>query len=258
MIRCGTSGFSYDDWVGHFYPEGLARRDMLTHYAQHFNCVEVNFTYYRMPDARTFERMADKTPPDFHFVVKANSEMTHERRREPEVFEMFAAALQPLIDRGQFGCVLAQFPYSFRATRENVGYLRWFEEAIGSLPTVVEFRNARWVMPGTYKFLREHGFGYCCVDEPDLEGLMPREAVATSRLGYVRFHGRNAAKWWEHDEAWERYDYLYDEDELSEWVPKVRELEAQTDDLYLFFNNHYQAKAVQNAQMFQTLLGLED
>ena len=258
MIHWGTSGFSYEDWIGPFYPEGIAKQDMLRYYAERFGCVEVNFTYYRMPNARTLEQMAAKTPPDFRFVVKANSEMTHEREREPLVFRAFAEALQPLIEREQFGCVLAQFPHSFRATRENVGYLRWFKEAIEDLPTVVEFRNARWVMPRTFEFLRGLGLGFCCVDEPELDGLMPRVAAATSAQGYVRFHGRNAEKWWEHDEAWERYDYLYDEGELAEWVPKVRELDEQTEDTYVFFNNHYEAKAVQNAETFQGLLGLEE
>jgi uncharacterized protein YecE (DUF72 family) len=85
---------------------------------------------------------------------------------------------------------------------------------------------------------------------------MPRIVKATSPIGYVRFHGRNAAKWWQHEHAYERYDYLYTEDELAEWVPKIRELADETDKTYLFFNNHYQGKAGQNAQMMAQLLNL--
>lgn len=257
MIYVGTSGFSYDDWVGPFYPQALPKRDMLRAYAERFSCVELNFTHYRMPEARTLAQMADKTAPDFRFVVKANQDMTHQRTGEPAVFEQFAAALEPLIERGQFGCVLAQFPYSFHATRESVAYLRLFREAMGELPTAIEFRNARWVMPGTFKFLREQRLGFCCVDEPALEGLMPRVAEATSDVAYVRFHGRNAAKWWEHEEAWQRYDYLYSEEELAEWVGDVRRLDGEARETYVFFNNHYQAQAVKNAEMFQKLLGLD-
>jgi uncharacterized protein YecE (DUF72 family) len=85
---------------------------------------------------------------------------------------------------------------------------------------------------------------------------MPPVAVATSRVGYVRFHGRNAQKWWNHEQAWERYDYLYSEQELAEWVPKVRALASETDVTYLFFNNHYQGKSAQNARMFAKMLSL--
>ncbi|MFO8082145.1 MAG: DUF72 domain-containing protein, partial [Armatimonadota bacterium] len=115
-------------------------------------------------------------------------------------------------------------------------------------------RNDSWIRDDMFEFLREANLGYCCVDQPDLEGLLPPRVEASSAIGYVRFHGRNAEKWWEHDEAWERYDYLYSSEELQEWVPKVQSLDAQTDDTYVFFNNHYGAQAVQNAQDFADLL----
>ncbi|MFQ6131872.1 MAG: DUF72 domain-containing protein [Armatimonadota bacterium] len=259
MIRLGTSGFSYDDWVGHFYPEGIQKSDMLRYYAEHFDTVEVNYTYYRLPNARTLSQMAAKTGEGFEFVIKANREMTHERAEDPEVFRQFAEALTPLREQQKFGCILAQFPYSFKPTREGARYLRWFREQVPSeLPTVVEFRNSQWVHEKAFELLEELSFGFCCVDEPDLRGLMPGVAVATSpEVGYVRFHGRNAEKWFEHEEAWERYDYLYTEDELAEWVDKVKDLAEKTERTYLFFNNHYQSKAVVNANMFQQLLGME-
>ena len=255
MIHIGTSGYSYDDWVGPFYPEGTDKREFLDYYARHFDCNEVNYTYYRMPDAGTLQAMSAKTPPDFRFVIKANREMTHEREEADETtFEEFVAGLNPLREQGKFGCVLAQFPWGFKLSQQNVDYLKRFRKMTHGVPVVVEFRNDSWMRDDTFDFLRRANFGYCCVDQPRIDGLLPPRVEATSSIGYVRFHGRNAEKWWEHDEAWERYDYLYSREELTEWVPKVQSLADQTEETYVFFNNHYNAQAVQNADDFADLL----
>jgi len=256
MICIGTSGFSYDDWKGHFYPERIAKKDMLGYYAAVFNTVEVNSTYYAIPPAYTFETMMRKTPDGFTFAVKAHKDMTHAETAQPESFSSFIDSVRPIVDSGKLGCVLAQFPWSFRCSEENAVRLREFRERVGELPTVVEFRNAEWVNEGTFSLLRELGLGFCSVDEPALKGLMPRVAAATSGIGYVRFHGRNAQKWWKHEESYERYNYLYTDEELGEWVPKVHDLEGKTERTYVFFNNHYQGKSAQNARMFAKMLGL--
>lgn len=269
-IHIGTSGFSYQDWRGCFYPENLRDRDMLSYYSQQFDTVEVNSTYYRLPGPATFVRMQQKVPPEFRFAVKANREMTHEigqggsmpgtgaplrdSREIDDVFSRFVDAVAPLAAAGQLACVLAQFPWSFRNAERNREFVGRLPERMRGLPTVVEFRNREWVEDGVFDLLRGLGLGYCCVDEPELKGLMPPLAVATSSVGYVRFHGRNAQKWWQHDEAWQRYDYLYTEEEVAEWVPRIGELAAQTSDTFVFFNNHYQGKAGKNAQMLTQLL----
>ncbi len=260
MVWIGTSGYSYEDWVGPFYPEGTDKREFLGYYAERFGCVEVNYTYYRMPDARTLAAMSAKTAPDFRFVVKANREMTHEREETgPAILAEFVAALEPLRAEGKFGCVLAQFPWSFKCDQQSVDYLKRFRELMpADVPVVIEFRNRTWVRDEMFAFLRAAHFGFCCVDQPDFDSLIPPIAEATSSIGYVRFHGRNREKWWEHDEPWERYDYLYSREELAEWVPKVRGLDEQTEDTYLFFNNHYHAQAVQNAMEFAELLDEAD
>jgi uncharacterized protein YecE (DUF72 family) len=255
MIRIGTSGYSYEDWVGPFYPEGTPKNKFLDHYQKHFDVVEVNYTYYTMPNPRTLTAMSAKTGPTFRFVVKANRQMTHEPGEDlPGVFQEFVAALEPLRQQGKFGCVLAQFPNSFKCTKPSVQYLREFSELTAGVPVVVEFRNRGWIRDETFEFLREQDFGFCCVDQPQFDSLVPPVAEATSAISYVRFHGRNYDKWWEHEEAWERYNYLYSKEELSEWVDKVKGLAAGTEDTYLFFNNHYNAQAVQNAMDFAELL----
>lgn len=257
MILIGTSGFSYDDWKGRFYPERIDKKDMLACYARSFATTEINASYYAVPGAASFAAMARKTPDDFEFVVKAHKDMTHTEEPKRELFDMFAGAIQPLREAGKFGCMLAQFPWSFRRTDANSARLREFRDMVGDLPTVIEFRNADWVNDDTFGLLRELNFGFCSVDEPHLKGLMPPVAAATSNIGYVRFHGRNAKNWWKHEETYQRYDYLYSEDELSDWVPRVTDIEDQTSKTYVFFNNHYQGKSAQNARMFAKMLGLE-
>jgi uncharacterized protein YecE (DUF72 family) len=250
----GTSGYSYDDWVGNFYPVDLGRSDFLAYYAQVFDTVEVNYTYYTMPSPRTTRAMAAKVGPDFRFSVKAHSSMTHARDADESVFDAFRAGLEPMAADGKLGVVLAQFPFSFKPGEDAAAWLQTFRRRIGDLPTVVELRNRAWVGEETFSLLQELGFGFCCVDEPRLRGLMPPVARATSDVGYVRFHGRNADKWWEHEEAWQRYDYLYPRAELAEWVPKVRHLAERAGVVYAYFNNHYQAQAVTNASLFRDLL----
>jgi len=255
MIYVGTSGYSYEDWVGPYYPEDLPKKDWLSFYAKEFSTCEVNFTYYRIPDAWTLERMARKTPPHFIFTVKAHQDMTHQREGNEAVFEQFVKALRPLLERGQFGCILAQFPYSFHANQENRDYLRLFRERLPDLPVVVEFRNARWISPRTFELLRECDLGFCCVDQPRLKGLIPPVAEVTSSVAYVRFHGRNAAKWWQHEQAWERYDYTYSREELLEWVPRIERLDREAEQTFVFANNHWRGQAVDTARQLKLLLG---
>ncbi len=257
MIYVGTSGFSYDDWVGPYYPEGLDKKDWLAFYAREFKSLEINFTYYRMPGARALAGMAHKVPEDFRFTVKATQEMTHTREADPELFGQFLAAIQPLQDAGKFGAVLAQFPSSFHNTPENQEYLKVFREQWGDLPVVVEFRNAGWLTEETFKLLRDENLGFCCVDEPRLKGLLPPIARATADIAYVRFHGRNAKKWWQHEQAYERYDYTYQPEELREWTPKIEQLNQETQKTYVFANNHYLGQGIETARQLKLMLGTE-
>src|SRR5437773_625369 len=123
MILIGTSGYSFPDWVGPFYPLGTDRGKMLDHYVQHFPTVEVNATYYRIPPPSTLHAMERKTPPGFEFVVKAHHDMTHKRSLDDEIYQAFARSVDPLLQAGKLSGVLAQFPYAFRRTRENEKFL---------------------------------------------------------------------------------------------------------------------------------------
>jgi uncharacterized protein YecE (DUF72 family) len=250
----GTSGFSYKDWVGPVYPDGLPKAQWLSFYAQEFLTCELNFSYYRIPDPKTLDRMAAKVPAGFLFTLKAYRGITHERKDPDPQVAAFVAALQPLVDAGKFACVLLQFPHSFHASDANRAYLARVRDGMGDVPAVVEFRSREWIDGRTYEDLRRLGLGFCCVDQPQFKSLVPPVAVATGPVAYVRFHGRNYQKWWQHDEAWERYDYSYDDGELAEWVPRIRELDAEAPLTLVYMNNHWRGQAFDNARQLRLLL----
>jgi uncharacterized protein YecE (DUF72 family) len=252
MIRLGTSGFSYDDWVGAFYPGDLPKREWLAFYARQFDTVELNVTYYRVPDRRIVMGWIDRTPAEFLFAVKAFSGLTHERR-EPD-FAGFLESIEPLRQAGKLGCILAQFPYSFAPSEENWGYLERLRAGLSDHRVVVEFRQRGWVREETFDRMARLGLGFCCVDEPRLDGLMPPVARATAPVAYVRFHGRNARKWWEHEQAWERYDYTYPSQELREWVPRLKQLDRDSEVVLVYANNHYRSQSVDTLRALRAML----
>lgn len=257
MIYIGTSGYKYADWRGVFYPLEIKDQDLLAFYAQHFPVVELDFTYYQMPGVRTMQGIEKKSPVGFLFCVKANRTMTHQippAEEVPGVFAQFLSALAPLRQAGKLGCLLAQFPWSFQPSAENLDYLKRFRDLVGEIPLVVEFRHAGWLNQKTYAFLVKERLGYCAVDEPPLKGLIPPLAVVTAPIAYVRFHGRNKEKWWKHKEPWERYNYLYTREELAEWLPRLKKMATQAQQTYVLFNNCHAGHAATNAQMLKAML----
>ena len=252
-VLVGTSGYSFADWVGPFYPPGTKPGDFLVHYSQHFNAVEVNSTYYRIPHPRVLELMEKKTPAGFHFVVKLHQSMTHEASRDPARYREFLAVLEPLKAAGKYDGLLAQFPWGFKRTEANHSHLEAMRELLPGEPLFVEFRHDSWITPDLAPWLTEHQLGYCSVDEPPLRGLVPPIAMATAEDGYVRMHGRNSETWWGRGGG-DRYDYDYREDELKEWLKKISDLAETARRTYLFFNNCHAGQAARNAKLMQDLL----
>jgi uncharacterized protein YecE (DUF72 family) len=252
LISFGVSGWSYDDWVGPVYPQGLAKRDWLPFIAEKVDTLEVNVTYYRVPGERTVRGWVDRTPDGFQFAVKAHRSLTHDRKA-PD-FEAFADGVSPLVEGGKLACVLAQFPYAFGADEANRDYLVKLRQGLAEIPLVVEFRNRRWLDEATFELLKELQIGFCAVDEPQFKSLMPPVVRATGPVGYVRFHGRNYDKWWKHEEAWERYNYSYSAQELSEWLPRLRQLESETEVTLVYANNHYRGQSLDTISTLRDLL----
>lgn len=254
MIWIGTSGYSYKDWKGPFYPVDIKDKDMLSFYSEHYNFTEINSTYYRMPTISMFKNMDERTPENFMFSVKAHSIFTHSRDATIEDAKNFLEALKPIEEKGKLGTILFQFPNSFHFTRENKDYLLKIREAFKGSSLCFEFRNAFWTKEDTIRLLKSLQIGWVCVDEPAIPGLVRPAVATTSDTAYVRFHGRNSEKWYDHKEAYERYDYMYSEKELGEWVSKIKYMDKNTKNTYVAFNNHFRAQGAKNASMLKRLI----
>ncbi len=150
MIKVGTSGFSYPEWRGPFYPDGLPQQRMLEFYAGHFPAVEINSTYYHIPPPRNMAAMAKRAEGRLEFAVKAHQDMTHSREKVDDALPAFREAIQPLREAGALGCILLQFPFSFKATGENADFLRRIAGELTPDPLVVEFRHRSWTTEETF------------------------------------------------------------------------------------------------------------
>ncbi|MEW5882670.1 MAG: DUF72 domain-containing protein [Armatimonadota bacterium] len=268
-ILLGTAGFHFDDWVGPFYPNNLQPSSWFEFYAQEFPCLELNATFYTWIATRTMQRFADRAPERFRFNVKVHRSLTHEIADLDKGVAAMLDTARPLREADKFGCFLAQFPQSFHPSPQRETYVQRLAESLQ--PLCVEFRSADWQSEGSARLAEESGFSIVAVDGPSLEGLPTLAPPPVSSRGYVRLHGRNRGKWYRHEEAWERYDYLYSEDELKEVVPVVLDVASRVasrassgassegggvGETYVVFNNHYGAQAVTNARQMAALLGL--
>jgi uncharacterized protein YecE (DUF72 family) len=260
LIYIGTSGFSYEDWKGNFYPSGIVSKDYLCYYSTLFNTVEINFTYYCFPNISTFFGMCEKTKDakDFVFSIKANKIFTHQRDYNISDVKSFTDTLLPLKDNGRLGSILFQFPYSFRYCNENMEYLAAIGKNFSGFDICAEFRNIYWLKEKVLKLMHDYNIGFCNVDEPPLAGLLPQSDICTTETGYIRFHGRNSASWWQNENAYQRYDYMYKKEELSEWVQCVKNITEKSNKTYIYFNNHYKGKAAKSALMFLDILKSEN
>jgi len=226
---------------------------MLSYYTRYFSCVELNVSYYTIPAASSFEIMSSKTPDNFEFIVKVNQETTHIRRQNEAAVKSLIESLKPLAEAKKLAGLLAQFPYSFHNNEKNRKYLLETKEYVGEIPLFVEFRNNSWVKKAITEFLKSNAIGYVNVDEPQLNGLIPPQDIVTSNIGYVRFHGRNAEKWWD-GKGSERYDYDYSSEELEKWLIRISDILKKSYKTYVFFNNHPQGKAPANALAFDKMI----
>jgi uncharacterized protein YecE (DUF72 family) len=253
IIKIGTSGYSYEDWRGTFYPADLPSNKMLEYYVQYFRTVELNATYYTIPKTNTFQRLAEKTPVHFEFIVKVHQETTHRRQENEKVSKQLLEAVKPLGEQHKLSGFLAQFPYSFKNNEESRRYLLQTKSYLGGHPLFAEFRNYTWLSPSLPDFLKENDIGYVNVDEPHLKGLLPQQDLVTNGQGYIRLHGRNEKDWWD-GQGSARYDYEYSEQELKEWLIHISRILKKAFKTYIFFNNHPTGKAVKNAEQMIEIL----
>ena len=259
-VRVGTSGYHFKDWVGTIYPPGMPSGEFLPYYAQMFDCVEVNTSFYRVPTPGLFEGMLKKVPDGFVFVVKTPKEMTHQREQFDEVIDPFLAGIEPLRNADRLSGLLAQFPYAFKPGSASVGHLERLAGALAGagIPVNVEFRHDGWYRKETFSKLRELGLGFVNVDLPRLSKLPGPSNVATSPIAYYRLHGRNAEMWWKHPTPSHRYDYSYDDEELKGWAERIDEMRPNVDMVFAFTNNCRMGASIIDALRMKQLLSLDD
>lgn len=259
MICIGTSGWSYPTgegrWDGVFYPKGK-KVDRLEFYSRYFDTVEVNSTFYRPLAPNVARSWAKKTPRHFVFTAKLFQKFTHPKMFEeatgkkaelhPEDYVSFISGLDPLAEAGKLGCLLAQFPPSFKRSEDSITYLEDLIRRFGDYPLAVELRHKSWTdSPDTYRLLESYDVAWCMIDEPKFKTSLG-DVLSTSKVGYFRFHGRNAKEWWGGDRE-TRYNYLYSPQEIARLAQDVEDVAKHTDSCYVFYNNHFGAKAVVNA-----------
>lgn len=237
-VYIGTSGWNYDHWKGIFYPKELPTSGWLAHYAHYFDSVEINYSFYRLPERADFEKWRAETPEDFTFAVKASRYLTHRKKlREPaEPLDRMMSRVRGLQEK--LGPILYQLPPRWKVNLERL------REFLSLLPRdvrhVMEFRDPTWQTDEVCDLLRAHSVGYCIMSAPDL----PRIMVVTAPFAYIRMHNGG-------------YDTEgnYEDAQLEWWAGQIASL-ANEVEVYTYFNNDYRGFAVRNALTLKRMLGI--
>ena len=289
-LHIGTSGWNYPSgkgtWNGLFYPATRSKRagtgtfDELRFYAEHFDTVEVNSTFYGLPRPEITRGWAQRTPPGFEFSVKLYQKFTHPKMfREatmksapgsegalldllaqvtPSDIDDFRKGIDPLASADKLGALLAQFPPSFKSEPASQEYLLQLLHAFRDYPVAVELRHRSWsdALGDTLTLVNGHGAALVQIDEPKFRFSIRQNYLPNVKgFYYMRLHGRNAAQWWRHDKAEDRYNYLYSAQELREFADIAGAAKDLVKKSYLYTNNHFAAKSVVNAVMLKAELG---
>jgi uncharacterized protein YecE (DUF72 family) len=260
-IRVGPAGWSYKDWIGIVYPRRKPPHfHEATFLANYFDTIELNVTFYRPVLAETAKDWIERVSHNPHFVFTAKlwQEFTHNRQLNAENERIVRPAMEELRDAGKLGALLAQFPWSFKNTKETIAYLDKLIGRFHDFPLVIEVRHSSWDKPEFYSWLAARNVGFCNIDQPIIGHSLKPDERATGPVGYVRLHGRNYNEWFRErpdgERSEQRYNYLYSEEELEPWLERIRILEGNASAIYTILNNHPDAKALVNA--FQIIHGL--
>lgn len=263
VVRLGTCSWADEGLIRSWYPRGVSTaKARLAYYAERFDTVEVDSTYYHLPDPAVTGRWAQRTPPEFTFHVKAHATMTHhEPADQAQAFAAFRASLEPLELSGKLRGILLQYHPRFVKSGEAKGELERVRALLDPLVPLVEFRHRSWLeedeRADTFAFLERNGLAYVSVDAPRTRAsnVLPPVAAATHPVAYVRFHGRNARTWnIRAEKSWQRFDWMYSEEELAEWVAELGRLSSEADEVYALFNNNRDDFAPRSARILRELL----
>jgi uncharacterized protein YecE (DUF72 family) len=253
-VLIGTSGWSYDDWVGQFYPKSLAKKDFLLYYSTIFHTNEINTTFYNIPSRGIVQAWLKRTPSDFLFTAKLPKIITHESKLDLdkcyEELIYFLDVMDPLITSGKLLAFLVQLPPSF----EKDAHFSLLKEFVSNWPQdyggdyyhlAVEFRHKSWMDEEVFRYLKENSLTYCAVVEPLLP---PRMEITNPEFSYVRFHGFGKKIW---------FNYLFNEQEIKDWALALKGMIENSRKIGIYFNNHFSGYAVKNSLMMMNELGIE-
>ena len=265
----GTAGWSYKDWVGSFYPKAQSGTfDWLEFYAQYFNTVEINASYYTYINPHTVEGWIEKVAQrdDFEFVIKLHQDFTHKRRFTEEQVEAVRRNLDILNYSNRLGGLLIQFPYSFALNKENAEHVKELIDIFAGYDKFIEVRHASWLIERFTNFLPQNQSSLCIIDQPVIGSALALNPVKAGEHAYLRLHGRNTEAWKNsfagfgkeqtYEQQSERYNYLYSLGELLEIEQTVKEVLDAVNKVFVILNNHPQGNAIANA--FEMLYLLND
>jgi uncharacterized protein YecE (DUF72 family) len=259
-IRIGPAGWSYTDWSGYVYPVPRPKNFHEAAYlSEFFDTIEINTSFYYPLRADHASQWLDRVAanPNFIFTAKLWQKFTHDPTATAEDERAVREGFDVLRAAGKLGAVLAQFPFSFHRTDENVVFLTVVLQRFADYPLVVELRHSSWQNSETLALLRSHKAGFCNIDQPLIGHSVVPSADTTSSVAYVRLHGRRYDTWFNDDPetpTHERYNYLYSREELDPWISRIRIMSKHAGDIFVVTNNHFQGKAVVNALQLISVL----
>jgi len=261
-LHCGTSGWSYPHWSGIVYPRQKPRGfHPLAELANYFDAVEINTTFY-VPLRPEISRLWIKKVahnPKFQFTAKLGRRFTHERSLAPAEIAQFKEGIWPLLRAHKLGCLLMQFPWTFRYTDENREHVIALRRAFHEFPLVVEMRHSSWTLEEALGTLIDYRLGFANIDLARYTKATPPTSFVTSAIGYVRLHGRNPQDWQREfgraDKPVAAHDYLYSHEELLEWKPRIEHVQKHSAATFVFANNDIGGKSVVNALQLASMLG---
>ena len=261
QILIGTSGYDHPELKGSFYPLDLPRKDFLLYYSTKFSALEINSTFYGMPDAVRMNSFFQRSEGRVMFSVKLNRLMTHEITGNwKNTAGEFRNAMCPLIEKNVLSVILMQFPESFQYTAENRFYLSALLKEFEGFPAVVEFRHASWIKESVFEGLAMRKAGIVFCDMPQLKNLPDGFSKGTPFIGpeaYIRLHGRNQNGWYagggNSSKETVRYDYEYSEKELCSFIPIIKKAFMEGRRVHMYFNNHPKGTGFKNALEMKAL-----
>jgi uncharacterized protein YecE (DUF72 family) len=260
----GPAGWTYADWLGVVYPKPRPRGvHALDYLARFCDAVEINATFYQplRPEIAVLWMKKVEHNPRFLFTAKLMRRFTHERFLIPSEIATFKEGLRPLARAGRLGCLLMQFPWSFRFTAENREYFIKMRRTFHEYPLVAEMRHSSWLCDEAIGTFIDYRVGFCNIDQPIHASAMPPTALLTSPVGYVRLHGRAAGNWFdefdEHALRIQSTDYLYSRAELQEWYGRIEQVSSNAEVTFVVANNDAKGQAMVNILEFQSMFGRE-